>query len=286
MPFDWRQLSAQQMNEHFNPRVACPDAQDHLDRFIARSADAQQSIPGLFDLRYGDGEKQTLDVHIPEQRLATGPLVIFIHGGYWRGLDKCEHSFVAPTIMHTGAVVANVNYDLCPNVTLDAIVEEISQAITYCHLNARQWGADPNNLYLVGHSAGAHLAVQMLLRSWPQQLLAKGAIRAVAAITGVYEPEVILQIPTNDDAKISAETAARQTCLGREFTLRPSVLVAVGGNEPPGWIDQSQRYAEHCRTSDLPTESMIVPATNHFTILEHAVNPETPLCKAMFKLWQ
>jgi hypothetical protein len=49
MPFDWRQLSAQQMNEHFNPRVACPDAQEHLDRFVARSAQARQAVPGLFD---------------------------------------------------------------------------------------------------------------------------------------------------------------------------------------------------------------------------------------------
>ena len=194
MAFDWRSLPPEQMEQHFNPRFVNPDAQHDIDRFIVRSAQARQTIPGRYDLRYGKRAKQTLDLHVPEACAAGAPLVLFIHGGYWRGLDKSDHSFVVPPMLATGAIIANVNYDLCPLVTLDVIVEEIAEAVSYCHRNAQQWGADPDNMYLIGHSAGAHLAAQMLLREWPPEQLGANAIRALAAITGVYEPEVILDL--------------------------------------------------------------------------------------------
>jgi arylformamidase len=286
MAFHWRNLPPGQMEEHFNPRFANPDAQDHIDRFTALSSDARQAIPGRYDLRYGEREKQTLDLHVPSSDTTDAPLVLFIHGGYWRGLDKSDHSFVVPPILATGAIVANVNYDLCPQVTLDVIVEEIAQAVSYCHLNAAQWGADADNLYLIGHSAGAHLAARMLLREWPQEQLADGAIRGVAAITGVYEPEVILDVSVNEEAQISADTAARQNCLQQAFTTTANMLIAAGGDEPEGWIGQSESFAAACIKAKLRTQMLIVPDTNHFTIIEHAINPDEPLCAAMFDLWR
>ena len=286
MAFNWRSLPAEQMDQHFNPRVALPDAQDHMERYMAQSAKARETIPGLYDLRYGKIEKQTMDVHIPQQCADGAPLVVFIHGGYWRALDKNDHSFVVPPMLDSGAVVANVNYDLCPQVTLDDIVEEIAQAVSYCHRNGQQWSADPKKIILVGHSAGAHLAAQMLLRRWPPSQLANGAIHAVAAITGVFEPEVILNVSVNEEAQISAQTAQRQTCLGREFTAQPTVLVAVGGDEPEGWIGQSESFAGQCVDAQLPTQMMIEPETNHFTVLENAVDGQSALSVAMFKLWQ
>ena len=286
MPFNWRDLPAEQMEQHFNPRAVNPDIQDHVDRYLARSAQARQDVPGRYDLRYGERDKQTLDLYVPPSCAAGAPLVLFIHGGYWRGLDKSDHSFVVPPIVATGAIVANVNYDLCPQVTLDVIVEEIAQAVSYCHLNAQHWGADPNNLYLIGHSAGAHLSAQMLLRDWQQHELARAAIRGVAAITGVYEPEVILNVSVNQEAQISAQSAQRQSCLNRPFTVSPNMLIAVGGDEPEGWIGQSESFAAQCIDAKLRTQMLIVPHTNHMTVLEHAVKAGEPLCSAIFDLWR
>jgi arylformamidase len=286
MPFNWRELPVDQMEQHFNPRSVNPDIQDHVDRYIARSAEARLASPGQYDLRYGEGEKQTLDIHIPQSCVKDAPLAIFIHGGYWRGLDKQDHSFVVPPIVASGAIVANVNYDLCPQVTLDVIVDEIAQAVSYCHLNAEQWGADPNNLYLIGHSAGAHLGARMLLRDWPQHELNTAALRGVAAITGVYEPEVILDVSVNQEAQISAQTARQQSCLDRAFTSNPNMLIAVGGDEPGGWIGQSQSFAAQCIDAKLHTQMFIVPDTNHMTVLEHAFNTDEPLCTAILDLWR
>lgn len=284
MSLNWRHLPPADMERHFNPRVAVPEAQRLLDRFAARSAKARKRIPGRYDLRYGPGAKATLDLH--GSGSGARPLVVFIHGGYWRALDKSDHSFVVPPLLDAGTVVANLNYDLCPDVTLDEMVESIAAAVRFCHAEAAGWGADPGHMILIGHSAGAHLAAAMLQRAWPAADLPAGAIRAVAALTGIYEPEIILQVSVNEEARISADSAAQQNCLQRPFTVRPRMLVAVGADEPEGWIAQSEAFAAHCVAAGMPTHLHLVSGANHFTMLEYAFSDGHALHDAMFGLWR
>ena len=286
MSFNWRQLPDSEMEKHFNPRAAVPDTEARLEGFIARSAAARAQMPGRYDLRYGDRPKETLDLHVPEANRGNAPLVMFIHGGYWRALDKSDHSFVVPPMLDSGAIVANINYDLCPTITLDEMVDEIANAVHYCSDNAESWGADPNNLYLFGHSAGAHLSAEMLLSGILRDRSAAWSIQGVAAITGIYEPEVILHVSVNEEAQIAKATAAGRNCLTRDFALKPKMVVAVGGDEPEGWIAQSAAFADVCTHAGLVTHYETVPGCNHFTVLERAISPGTSANKAVFGLWQ
>lgn len=286
MSFNWRGLDREEMERHFNPRVACPDAQAFLEEFARDSARARETLPGQYDLRYGERPKETLDVHVPDGERRDRALVLFIHGGYWRALDKSDHSFVVPPLLASGAVVVNINYDLCPTVSLDVIVDEIAGAVRFCHANATRWGADPNALFLVGHSAGAHLAAAMLQRPWSDDELAPGAIRGVAGLTGVYEPQVILDVSVNEEAQIDEFSAARNDCVARSFTHKPPVLLAVGADEPNGWIGQTDAFAAHCSASGVPAERLLVRDANHFTVLQRAVDPDHELGQAVIGLWR
>ena len=88
-------------------------AQNYIDDFIDRSKTARTLMEGVYDIRYGSKPKQTLDLHLPKDSSNT-PLLIYIHGGYWRAIDKNDHSFIALPFIKNGIAVANVNYDLCP----------------------------------------------------------------------------------------------------------------------------------------------------------------------------
>ena len=95
MTFPWREQPTPLLEQHFNPRVAVPHFQEALARYAARSAAARQRLPGVYDLRYGTRPQQTFDLHRVASSLSAPPLVLFLHGGYWRALDKRDHSFVA-----------------------------------------------------------------------------------------------------------------------------------------------------------------------------------------------
>ena len=285
MTFDWRELSPQQMECHFNPRAAISDAQQLLESFVGRSKSARDKVNGIYDIRYGANAKETLDIHQPQGVNTMHPLVIFIHGGYWRGLDKSDHSFVAPPILDSGAILANVNYDLCPTVTLDTIVEEIANALRFCHANASSWGADPQALYLFGHSAGAHLVAEMMLYDWSGDESLKTSIRGAVALTGVYEPEVILSVSVNEEACVSPDTARRRNCLNRALTLRPPTVIAAGSDEPDGWMAQSIAFHARCLRHNLDASLHVCKDANHFTVLDHALDNATDVGSAVFSLW-
>ncbi len=285
MTFPWREQPAALLAQHFNPRIAVPDFQEALERYAARSAAARQRLPGVYDLRYGVRPQQTFDLHraVPPPTGAP-PLVLFLHGGYWRALDKRDHSFVAPLFVEAGVTLANVNYDLCPGVTLDEIVDDICEAVRYFAHHAPDYGADAQRLFLVGHSAGAHLVARMLAQDWAAAGLPADTITGAVVLSGIYEPEVVRHLAVNAEIGLTAAMAARHDCLRQPPTRQVPLLIAVGGAEPIGWIGQSRAYHDVCAAAGIDVQWMRVEGANHFTLLEDAMTAGSPLATAMLQL--
>lgn len=280
MTAQWRDMPDEMLAASFNPRIASSDPAGSLARYAAKSAEARAVLAtqskAQEDLRYGPGAKQTYDLYRPLNYDEGRPLVIFIHGGYWRALDKSDHSFVVPPLVSAGAVVVNLNYDLCPDITLDVMSEEIVAGLHHCHANAAGWGADPNHIILIGHSAGAHLAARVLNAPGDGSGRPADLVFGVAAISGIYEPQVVLRLPSvNEEAQISADVAERNDCLARPVCGTPRIAVWAGGDEPGAWVDQSRSYAEHARMHGLDCAFFELPGTDHFTVLEHSFEPNS-----------
>jgi hypothetical protein len=130
------------------------------------------------------------------RRGTTARLVAFIHGGYWRALDKSQHSFVAGPPIDRGVSVAVMNYDLCPAVGIPDIVEECRQAVVWLARHGADHGMPMEPLVVAGHSAGGHLVAMLFATDWARygltpQVLAAGAdqrcVRPRAASTSVLQ---------------------------------------------------------------------------------------------------
>ena len=283
MSFDWRQAPSEELERHFNPRLAVTGAADLIAGYTSEAEAARRELAGEYDLRYGERPKQTYDLHRAESAaLGTpSPVLIFIHGGYWRALDKDDHSWFAPAFVKAGISVVNLNYDLCPSVSLDVIVEEMREAIRHLHGNLRNLGGDPDRLFLAGHSAGAHLAAMLLSHDWLADGLPADVIRGVTCISGIFEPEVVMHTTINEDVRLDLEMARRNDCLARPPLGPTPMIVVAGGAETPGWIQQSRDYVEVCRTAGVATELMLVEGANHFTVVMEATRPETQLFLAI-----
>lgn len=273
----WQRMTAQELEAAYNPRVAVPDAQEQLARRAAQSAMARERLLAEArcdaDVRYGPGPKETLDLYRPLTSAGGAPLALFIHGGYWRALDKHDHSFVVPPLLAMGAVVANVNYDLCPEVTLTEMSAEIVRAVRFCHARAGQWGADPSRLVLIGHSAGAHLAARVLNAAPVDGELPADRVAGVAAISGIYEPEIVTRISVNQEAQIDLPTARENDCLANPPRGNARVIAWAGGDEPEPWIEQTRAYARTVRAAGLRCEQFVLEGSHHFTVLPRSADP-------------
>lgn len=139
------------------------------------------------DLLYGEDPKyHALDVYRPEGADKPLPLVVFIHGGGWSEGDKGRHPRKGTWFARSGFVYATVNYRLSPKVKHPAHVQDVARALAWLHQNAARFNADPSRVYLVGHSAGAHLAALVATdpRHLEQHGLSPAIIDGVALLDG------------------------------------------------------------------------------------------------------
>ena len=150
----------------YNLRARHPDFETYFERWQSESEHARSTLPCNLDQQYGDGSNMSLDIF--PQPGASHPILLFIHGGYWRSMDKELFAYPAIGLNKSGVVYISINYALAPTITLDEIVEQCRQAVTWVHRNAETFGGDPNRIHISGHSAGGHLTAMMLSTDWAQ----------------------------------------------------------------------------------------------------------------------
>lgn len=140
------------------------------------------------DLRYGDRPRHSLDVYLPAQP-AAAPVVVFFHGGGWNSGDKADYKFVGAALAGQGCIAVLPNYGLYPEVKFPAFMQDAAQAVAWVGTQMAEWGGDPQRLYLMGHSAGAHIAV--LLGLDLEYLHAAGmsarSLRGIIGLAGPYD---------------------------------------------------------------------------------------------------
>ncbi len=270
------------LESQMNPRVAVPDFQAYLDNAAARSLAVRRSIPCVLDVRYGDGPLQTLDVF--SARGENLPVHVFIHGGFWRGLDKDIYSEIAQPIVASGAIAMLVNYDLCPAVSLDDIVQQILASVAWIYRQAPRYGGDPDRISLSGHSAGAHLAAVCLCHDWASEGLPMNLIKAVILVSGIYDLASVPLLSVNEEIQLTADQAHRNSVMAAEPRARCRALVIAGAEEPQLWSQQSSDYAQALMRAGLATRYLEVPNEHHFSITDRLAQADHPLTKAMLDM--
>ncbi len=285
MKTTWSTLTLQEREAHFNPRIAVPSADTYLENAANAAAAARDRLASEshLDVRYGAGPKQTVDVLKGPSNNQVAPLVLFIHGGYWRALDKDDHTHLALPFVEAGAVFLNLNYDLCPDVTVSTIASEIRAGLIWAAQNADGYGGDPNRIFLYGHSAGAHLAGMMMTETFPPDAVRPEQVQGVFAISGIYEPEIARTLPVNEEIGLDAAEAARNNVLQRIPHHAWPTLVAAGEAEPAGWVEQSRAFEALLRDHDIPVEFVTAEDCNHFSFLEILSDSNHPLVTKMLQ---
>jgi arylformamidase len=274
-------LSDADFTKHFMPRIAVPDHETWLADDFAATAAVRERIPHRRNERYGPGPLQLFDL-FPAKR-AGSPILVFIHGGYWRALSKDHYGFIAAPLIEAGAAVALMDYDLCPIVNLATVVEQVAASIDWLRGQARSLNGDPDRLVLAGNSAGAHLAAMMLARDW-NDAPAGGFIKGAVLVTGIYDLMPVTRIQVREDVHLTPQDVERLSPQHLSIEAAVPAVVAVGGDEPELWIDQSRRYHRKRTDQGLESEFMVLPGHHHFSITRALAEPENPLFRFMRRL--
>jgi arylformamidase len=256
------------LEAEYNIRRRHPESPEHYARYAADSAAARAALGGQIDLAYGRMPGERLDF-FPTAR-PNAPLLLFIHGGYWRALDKSDFSFIAPPLVAAGIAVALINYDLTPRVSVETIVAQVERAIRWVHAEAGRLGFDRDRLVVCGHSAGGHLTATALAAE-PRLPIAAGI-----AISGVFDLVPLLKTNVNEQLGLDLLRARALSPMHHPRPDRAPHLIAVGGVETAGFIGQSQDFARR-----LGLTATVYPGLDHYTIMTALADPASDLHRDM-----
>lgn len=263
----------------FRIRAHVPDFEAISAAYRLASQKARDRLPALLDLQYGPGERERLDIFLPERYGGSVPVHIFIHGGYWRANVKEDYAFIAETATAAGAIAIVVEYALMPDVRMAVLVEQVRRAAAFVSPNAAQWGGDAARISASGHSAGAHLASYLAARGADEAAMPQTGVAALLLVSGIYDLAPIGRSFLKTELSLTPREIADWSPLGAEPRVEVPVTLAVGARETDPFHLQARGFETSLRERGVGAELVTVPDRNHMDIVLEMGRPDTAMAR-------
>ncbi len=274
-------LDNQYLDSQYSPRASIADFADYFSHWKKAAFEARNSLQGKLNLSYGESSSETLDF-FPAQGTRT-PLLIFVHGGYWRASDKNDCSWIAPPYVAAGTSVAIINHGLLPSTQLAEIVNQTRRACVWLYRHAAELSVNVDRLICSGHSAGGHLTAMMLATDWPAIAadLPRRLLAAGLTISGLFDLTPLTRAPfLCQDLQLNEDRARELSPAFLPLNNEAPLIRAVGALETDEFHRQSRLMERHW--PDACTQPLIeVPGTHHLSVCNELARVDGPLWAAI-----
>jgi arylformamidase len=268
------------VEREYNNRALVPDHGEFFARWEKDSAYVRNTLPCEIDLAYGPDPRHRIDLFPAPSPRGT---LVFIHGGYWRSLDKSMHSWLAAPYVAAGIGVAMFNYRLAPAVRIDDIVEDAVAAMNWLMLNGVKHRIATERVVVSGHSAGGHLTAALFATAWSKLQFDPARIVGGVPISGIVDFAPLLRFSGNADFRLDAAAVERLDLHTRKSTIDAPLVIAVGGSESSEFIRQSRLMADAWRRQ--VKSLLVMPGYHHFSIVDAFAERGQPLHEATLRLF-
>jgi arylformamidase len=271
----------------YNNRARVPE---HPEIFARWTRDAaayrQQAVAerrGELALKYGAGARQTIDLLGPLGAPTGAPparLALFIHGGYWRSLEPSQFSHMAAGLNAHGVSVAVAGYELCPQVSVATIIDQLRQACLFV------WRRLRRPMLVYGHSAGGHLAAAMLATDWRalDPAAPAGLVPAAYSVSGVFDLAPLIGASMNQDLRLDAAEARRVSPLFWPAPAGRTFDSVVGGLESSEFLRQARSIVDAWGKAGVATRHQEIAGKNHFTVCDALSDPGSAMVRRLTEL--
>jgi arylformamidase len=244
---------------------------------VGESASVRNDLKSMLDVRFGPTVEETLDIFLAPD--PDAPILVFIHGGYWRRLSSKEFSLVARGPVALGITTVVTNYALCPKVTLPEITRQSRAAIAWLFRAEHPTVGSRNRIFVAGHSAGGHQTARLLATDWENDYGLPGdIIKGGFAISGLFDLRPLRYSWLQAMLQLSEEIVRSESPQLNLPAKSAPLIATVGGDETSEFKRQSTDYVAALKEARFSASYYEQPGKNHFTAIEGFLNPESELC--------
>lgn len=272
----------QELDAEYDVEKAVPGFLKYINNFTASSEKARKMLQGRTVVQYGPTLMERLTVYPAKN--PDAPVMLFVHGGYWRLGIGDEYDFVAVGPSLAGFTVVIITYALTPSVNIPEMVRQVRSSIAWTAGNILNFNGDPKRIFVAGHSAGAHLAAMTMSTDWSDYGLPADTVKGVLAISGLYDLEPVSQTFVEPAVRITAEQILSSSPIRLVRQNRIPLIVVWGELETASFQKQSVDYCKAWQNAGNQSHYLIVEDANHFNILEGFETEDGFLTKELLSL--
>jgi arylformamidase len=273
-PLVWLDMDQAELDAAYDQSVYAPNITQILSRYASNSDLTRSRIGNPKRFTYGASQIEGLDVYLCNRPKA--PINIFIHGGAWRSGMAKNFGFKAETFVNAGAhfVVLDFINVLESGGDLMPMIDQIRRAIVWVYKNASNWNGDPNQIYISGHSSGAHLAGVALTTHWQKDYgLPMNIIKGGLLCGGMYDLKPVRLSARSSYVKFTDNIEHALSSQRHLEFLNTPIIVAHGSLETPEFQRQSREFAKAVKDIGKEVDFVVGKNYNHFEMPETIANP-------------
>lgn len=216
------------------------------------------------DISYGFHERECFDICYAVGEAKA--ILVYLHAGYWQSRDKNQFYFIADHLAELGYHVAIMNYPLCPEVSIERIRNSLSYGLLMVKTYFNNF-SENLPMYICGHSAGAHLTVELILES--KKIINNLNIKGIIPISGIYDLVPLISTSLNINIGLDDSKAVENSPILRVSDGLVPAEFFVGNNETQAFIQQSRKMKDKWKSKGNSANFKTIKNSDHFTLLFH-----------------
>jgi len=272
-PLVWLDMDQYELDESYDQNVYAFNSRIISAR---RAANNQKVLPIIGKperLAYGPTEIEKVELW--KTKRPNAPVLMFIHGGAWRGGRASQVAYMAEPFIKAGAHFVSVDFNnvLETKGDLFPLVDQCRRAVAWVYKNAASFGGDPNQVYLAGHSSGGHLGGCMLITDWEKEGLPRDMLKGALLGSGMYDLKPVRLSKRANYVKFTDEMEHALSTQRHLDKIHTPVILTHGSLETPEFQRQSRDFFAALQAAGKPAQLLVGSGYNHYETQETLGNP-------------
>lgn len=274
-PLVWLDMDQKELDDAYDQTVYAPNQPLLAARRKVASESVLKRLPPE-RRAYGSSESEIEKLDIYKTPKPNAPVMVFTHGGAWRNGTAKDSAFQAEMYINAGANLVVLDFVQIQDAggSLLPMIQQVRSAVAWVYKNAASFGADPDRIFVSGHSSGAHLTGCILVTDWQKDFgVPANIIKGGLLVSGMYDLKPVRLSKRSQYVKFTDEIEQALSSQRHLDKLNAPIIVAYGTLETPEFQRQGRDFAAAVKTAGKPVELIVGAAFNHFEMQETLGNP-------------